>query len=316
MSVADVLAILISDIHLSLTAPIARSVEPDWLEAQLRHIDRLKEIQAEYGKAPIVVAGDIFHTADPPAELVNWAIQNMPSVYAVPGQHDLLYHNYADLKKTAYWTMVQAGKITHLEYERPQDHGRLVLWGFPWGCEISRNTKTKFFYKSKPHKIQLAVVHAYCWRPRYGYPNAPKYQLASKWQERLVGFDAAVFGDNHQGFRYGEKGIQILNCGAFIRRRASEKNQQPKYGILYDNGNIVYEDLYPDEEARDLWVDVDEAMSLVEDALELTGFVKDLKNLGEKGLDFVSSVKTFIQNNNISSGASQIIMEALDDGRR
>jgi len=88
---AKVLAILMADIHLSLKAPIWRSAEPDWLDAQARPLKEVKLLQDKY-KCPVICAGDIFDrsrkTADgwnAPAELINYAIEYLPDdMYAIP----------------------------------------------------------------------------------------------------------------------------------------------------------------------------------------------------------------------------------------
>ena len=37
-------------------------------------------------------------------ELINWAIKHLPPMLAVPGQHDLPYHDYKELGRSAYAT--------------------------------------------------------------------------------------------------------------------------------------------------------------------------------------------------------------------
>jgi hypothetical protein len=68
-------------------------------------------LKGRLGNPPIVYVGDIWDHYRQPPEAINWAIRELPKGYAIPGQHDLRHHNYEDIKKTAYWTLMEAGVI-------------------------------------------------------------------------------------------------------------------------------------------------------------------------------------------------------------
>ena len=101
----NIIAIFAADLHLSLKAPIWRSTEQDWFEAMLRPLVELRTL-ATLHNCPIVYAGDIFDKWNSPPELINFAIEHLPKGHAIPGQHDLPLHNYEDIRKSAYWTLV------------------------------------------------------------------------------------------------------------------------------------------------------------------------------------------------------------------
>ena len=111
MSFGPVAAIAISDLHLTLNTPSCRA-EKDWLEVMSGYFQQVKDYHQQvegipYGNVvPIICAGDVFDRPNPPIELVNWAIRTLPTMYSVPGQHDLVHHNLSDIKKSAYWTLV------------------------------------------------------------------------------------------------------------------------------------------------------------------------------------------------------------------
>ena len=114
-----VVAIACADIHLQHTAPICRSGEPDWYAAMARPLEELRGLQENYD-CPILCAGDVFnHWNNCPPELINWAIKHLPKMYAIPGQHDLPQHRLDDVRKSAYWTMVEAGVIENLPLGLP-----------------------------------------------------------------------------------------------------------------------------------------------------------------------------------------------------
>ena len=111
-----VVAIACSDIHLTLTPPAARAKEPDWFAAMLRPLNELRHL-AKIHEVPIICGGDVFDTWRVPNELVNWAIQHLPEMYSIPGQHDLPFHQIDDIDKSAYRTLEWVGVLKQLPSE-------------------------------------------------------------------------------------------------------------------------------------------------------------------------------------------------------
>lgn len=188
----DVVAILCSDIHLSIKPPVCRSIDVDWFDTMAYYLTQLNNLAEEHA-APVICAGDIFDKWNAPAELINFALAYLPDeMYAVPGQHDLPAHNYDEMNRSAYGTLVEAGKIINLEPGKPQYDGDLALHGFPWGTPITPlREKDEDF-------IHLAVIHQYAHKGKStSYPGAPADCHVKHLLKQLDGFDAAVFGDNH-----------------------------------------------------------------------------------------------------------------------
>lgn len=301
-----VVAILCSDIHLSHKPPIARSAEPDWYEAMRWPLDQLRDLQEKYD-CPTIIAGDIFDKWDSPAELINFALNFLPmGAYAIPGQHDLPNHNLEDIERSAYWTLVAAGTIKHLDTTTPV--GDLTLWPAPWGEDIPEPDEQIF---------NLAVVHAYIWQQGYGYPGAPKDKYTSKYVPKLKGYQAAAFGDNHKGFQFvidnddPQNGpyCSVINCGTLMRRKADEMKYQPHVGVLYANGNIRPHFLHCKD---DKFVDIDQALELVERSLDITEFVGELAGLARTVVDFGEALRRFLTSNKIDSHVRKVILDAME----
>ncbi len=108
----QVLGIFVSDIHFSEVAPVARSCEPDWLLAQKRYVDQLRSFQKKHN-APIFIAGDVFDKWNSSAHLINHILVWIAGldIYAIPGNHDCPHHNYKQLGRSSYWTLVEANKL-------------------------------------------------------------------------------------------------------------------------------------------------------------------------------------------------------------
>jgi hypothetical protein len=197
-----IIALFISDPHLSLTPPIWRSAEPDWLAAQARPFEELNKLQQRYD-CPIFCAGDIFDkwcgvTGSGGAELINWAIEHLPKMYAIPGQHDLPNHSLKDIKCSAYWTLIKAGKIINIEKEKPikLEKHRLKIYGFPWGTNITK------CYDKIEGWTHIALVHSYIWYKSYKYTGAPITQNIENYKNIFSTYDIVSVGDNHSGWTY------------------------------------------------------------------------------------------------------------------
>jgi len=301
---------LLSDIHLSEKAPIVRSAEPSWLKAQARPLQEIQYL-TEMFTCPVLAVGDIFDKWNPSPSLINWTITNLPDsmpFYAVPGQHDLRHHSYDDIQETAYWTLHAAGAIIDLgncrsEVEVKEPH-KLVVYPFPWGTELNQCE-----YKKKKGTIHLALVHKYIWQTKSdAYPGADKSSNIQNILKQLKGYSAAAFGDNHKGWNW-TYGMPIMNCGTLMRRKADEIDYKPQVGLLMSDGTIrpYYLDC-----SQDKFIDMAAAVELVEQSLDMTEFLDELRRLGDKGLDFVTAVKRFCKDNNINRGAVKAILQAIE----
>ena len=278
---SDIIAILCSDIHLSFKAPSFRSEEPNWFDAMKRSIDELRFV-AEKHEAPIICAGDVWDKYLVPPEVINWAIRTLPKMICVPGQHDLPFHRLDDLRKSAYYTLMEAGIIRNLE--EPMEIDGLMIYPFPWGVD------PKPLENPQKGKIHLAVVHRYIWKD-YGasFPGAEERKKTTGYVEMLRGYDAAVFGDNHIGFNTFVGSCEVINCGTFFKRKSDEVGYKPQIGLLFEDGQIVphYLDTSKDIYLSDPLKQKEDGESIE----EIKDFLKELKSLGADSLDFREALK-------------------------
>lgn len=267
----------------------------------------LRELKALACKhrAPIIYAGDIWDHYRMPPEVINFAIKELPKGYAIPGQHDLPHHNYADIKKSAYWTLVEAGVLVDLPpgYQHYIQNG-LVVVGFPWGYEIKPLTKK--VDKTQPEScIYAAIVHAYIWTSGNQYPGAPQAQAVSGYFARLAGFDAAFFGDNHRGFLAGK----IMNCGSLMRRKSDEINYKPGVGLLHANGHISRYNL---DTSQDKIYRVAGTEEILARTVGMETFMNELMAAGDAQLDFPAAIHRYCAENNVVPRVRALLLEAID----
>ncbi len=302
------IAVLCSDIHLSHKAPISRSNEEDWYAAMKRPLHELHAISEEY-QCPIICAGDIFDRWDSPAELINFALDTLPpDMYCIPGQHDLPNHDLNQIERSAYWTLVQAEKITSIGDKLDLGNRHGTLHGFAWGREVQP-------IEQREGRFNLAVVHAYIWYKEHGYPGAPEGARVKNWLDRIGGYDAAVFGDNHKGF----KAHHIFNCGTLMRRKIDEYNYKPQVGLLHRDGTISTHYLDCSEDKFIDPNDKEQYRDLISNDENTEEFLSQLAGLGGATIDFLEAVKRFLRddNNKVSPSAKRVILAAMEEeGKR
>lgn len=318
-----VVAITCSDLHFQHAPPLARSGEPNWYKAMEKPVMELWDIKQATG-APVICAGDVFDKWCCIPELVNWAISVLPVMHAIPGQHDLPNHSLADIRRSAYWTLVEAGVIKELGQTPARLEKNLWVQGFPWGVPVSgERMLAKCPPPPKPavedcftggkyeHQVKLAVVHAYIWQPGCGYPDAPQDQELTAWTDKLVGFTNAVFGDNHIGFMAIAGDCRVLNHGSFMRRKSDQIHYQPTVGIIYADGYVQKWGLNTDDEIIENMVEPTTGKQI-----DAEGFIAELLQLGNGLLDYRDAVESYLRAHIVSGSAERILRGYLDGCKR
>jgi hypothetical protein len=309
---AEPLAILISDLHLSHTPPLARQKEEYWYGVMKRYLTDLKDFQEKMGHIPIFCAGDIFDKWNPSPELVNFAIEHLPVMYCVPGQHDLPYHNYEDIGRSAYKTLVLAGKIIDLKPFQISDlsvcGNILSVIGVPWGHGLPSCEREKGC-------THLAIVHAYIWKAGKGYPGATSISNINTWRNQTNAdtYDCVLFGDNHKGFLApgtpGKKAT-IFNHGAFFRRTMDERDYKSQCGVLYSDGRVL---LHPWDRKLDRISDPFKiTLETEHGSVDLTDFIEDLRKAKGESLDFYKALLQYAVTQNIDPNIRRILLEAKE----
>lgn len=295
MSKPERIAVLFSDLHLTLQMPSCRNDE-DWQGVQWECLNQIKA----YG-LPVVCAGDIFDRWNPSPELINRALAWLPDkMICVPGQHDLPLHRIDLMDRSGYGVLKSVGKIIDLSRGGSYSERGFTAYGFGWNEPIKPP-------KADRRGVQLAVVHRYCWKKDCSYPGAPEEANVSNLAAQLKGYDAAVIGDNHKGFLITTKqGTSLLNSGGFIRRKSDEMDYRPGYGILYSDGSIeraylrTDDKFHPKDKVRE------------EVPFDMSSFVERLGELGDSGMDFRVAVEEHLKSSELDDKTKEIILTAME----
>lgn len=299
------LAIFCSDIHLTETPPIARSLETDWMEVQGRMLRQVGDIAKEMG-CRIFCAGDIFDRWNPSPSLINWAIDNLPYMVAVPGQHDLPLHNYDDLKRSAYWTLVEAKTIENLDGIKRC--GCYAVSGYPWGKEIRESNRVILVGGKKMKSVLL--THRYIWTDGFSYPQAQSMDNVQNLPSIIGSYDLAVFGDNHQGFLFNGLDRKVLNCGCLIQRKKDERKLTPCVGVLFENGKVKR---IPLDTSKDVWLEEEHINEEENKDANLEDFLQHLSGLDTEVCDFYGVLRSYLDGDGISDGARKLLLEVMEE---
>jgi len=301
---AKVIAIFCSDLHLSARPPRVRRMEPSWHEAMIRPLNELKALSERYA-APILCAGDVFDHWRAEPELINFALNALPKMYAIPGQHDLPLHNIDLITRSAYWTMVLVGKIIPVMHKMPlAAENKLVIHGFPWGTELTPQIEES----SKRH---VAICHQYFWTDQHCYQGAPRENEAGRFAQKVKGYQAVAFGDNHKGFLTSVSGVPVINCGGFMRRKSDEEEYQPQVGLLCENGQILIHKLRTSNEKFLTDEEDEEGLRKVLRANDMGDFLTGLTELQQKTFDFSQALEFAMREKMVSVEVRAMILEAL-----
>ena len=314
-----IIAIAVSDLHLSLKAPRCRGAEPSWFLAMEKTLGQLREMQERFD-VPVLCAGDIFDRWNAPAELINWAIDHLPKeIYAIPGQHDLPQHNYEERNRSAFETLIKANRIKGI-YDRTD--GNLLItsdprnavdyWceimGFPFGFPIQKKNYNR---EKDSVDLRIAVGHEYFWKSGCEYPGAPKEKRLTKHKlpKGWSNYDLIILGDNHKGFCFKSGSTTVFNCGTFMRRKTDEIDYDPWVGLIYSDGHVEPRLL----ETKGEKIEVVEDQIDAEIALEVEEFMRELGDLAVKSLDFREMVHRYCEENDVSDKAKKFLLVVMGD---
>jgi len=227
--------IMSSDWHLR-TVPPASRLEKCWYSVMERRMRQIRELQKRLGEPDILVSGDLFDRANPPASLVSWAIEHLRkmNIACIPGQHDLTGHSYQLRMDGAYGALVKAGVITdltpgewHLRDIGPDGEQQYSVYAMPWNMyEIPTKLKHR-----APKVISL---HKYVWATDNSkYPGADESARVTGITELGNLADVVSIGDNHISWRVGN----FLNHGSLFSTTSAQKEHAHHLGILYSDGS-------------------------------------------------------------------------------
>jgi len=208
-----------ADLHIRSDSPPCRT--DDFRAVQKNTLETLVQKSRE-NNAPLVIAGDIFHTARVPQWLESevLSILSGTEVYAVMGNHDLNYNNQDYLPRTSLGVLVASGVVKLLPARKN---------GVSIGALHSDAS-----WKEWPEKADVVVAHQFVYQTEPPFPGAEKLGRQGKKIGRFWNSDASVLisGDNHQSFYVTKNGKLLINPGAVTRQKSDAKEHVPKAFLI------------------------------------------------------------------------------------
>lgn len=300
------IAVLCSDLHLSVNPPPFRAAEPNWMSRQASYLRELKDLSLGY-RIPVLCAGDIFDSWNVSPELAVFALAELPKgMICVPGQHDLPNHNINQMHRSGYGILKEAGVIIDAS-DKWHCNIDFDVFGFPWGSELRPSPRKE----DMNTKINVALVHRYAWaHDDTKYPDAPVDGHITALVKQLKNFDVVVFGDNHIGFTVNVGNTTVFNCGGFMRRKSDQGDYTPRVGLLYKDGFVGthYLDI-----SNDRCIEPETSVK-DEIAVNMRGFIRSLEQLGEQGINFKETVRRHLTSDQVDPSVRSIVLEALENG--
>ena len=308
----------IADVHFTLHAPACRAPETNWLEYQGMILSQVFAITAKYN-VPLIIAGDIFTNWNPQHELVSWVISRFrrspTPIICIPGNHDIPNHNYKQLPRSAFWTLVEAEAVTYLTPALHCTHsfGPLIISPFPFGFPVTH------LQPGMSHDlcINVAVIHDYIWKPEHSVKELEtEGSFIKAWRKKIKTYDVAIFGDNHKGFVSEKPGkTTIINCGSLMRTTIDQEDYMPFVTLLRLDGTtkIVYLDV-----ESDLFASIDDELNEIAIGLDvdIDELIEDLRNAqGGQKRDLPKIVLSWARRENAPDYIIQILMRWLAGGR-
>jgi len=273
-----------------------------------RTLEQLRYIKDFYA-CPLVLAGDLFHKWNSPPRLVNWALEHLPHLYSIVGQHDLPNHSYDLLKDSAYYTLMRAGQITNLAPGEVRGVESLILHAFPWGSEL------KPCEESQKHTfaVNVAVVHRYIWTNTTGHVGANEkdhlWELKSLRKGKNYGL--MHFGDNHVSFlsdRLPEETI-VLNPGSLMVRNRDQRAHCPFVGLLHRDETLSVQYL---DCSEDKMLALDDLQQEEAQALDMAEFFQELTDRKGVAPDFPEALRHYLEHNRVRKEVVEIALTALE----
>jgi len=279
--------IFFSDFHLRSDRPLCRPARENFLKTQRLKLEWILE-QAKKYRAVLCFAGDLFHTSSPSYACVNMLLETILEAkktidIAIPGNHDLPYHNPKLIEDSAYGLC---------------RNSRIIAQEGVDGFEYS--------FQDPVTECWVKIIHRYVYKvtPPVWADDSTKSAAAIMNENRKM--TVIVSGDNHKGFLVQQGKRFLINPGCVTRSTALEAKYKPRVYLWNAEKNTV----------KPLWIPLrfelnpDQLIDEINAKSKMTAFIA---SLGSKEIDtsisFLDNLQKiiFTQKNNLDPGVRSLI---------
>lgn len=294
-----------ADLHLREDRPVCR--RDDYWSAQWEKIAFLRKYQEEHG-CPIYDAGDLFDRWKPSPYLLHMAIENLPRLKTVAGNHDLPNGNVQLLNKSGIGVLASAGTVEVGTRTYREEGYTVHMVNFGEESLISELELSKSPVKN------VLVLHTTCWQGELPYPGADREGggEAKRLLKKYSDFDLIVTGHNHQSFVERCRGRILINPGSMMKMTVDQIDHKPSCYLWHVQYNKVKRLEYPVD--ADSAIDSLHLRSKRESANRIEAFISKLDGSVELGLSFEKNLERFFCRNTVSPEVVEIIKETIAGG--
>lgn len=278
--------ILTSDWHIRADNPSSRI--DDFQKVQTDTLDFIFTTASDT-KSDIIIAGDIFHRSQPAKsqylenKLINYLRSFYHNVFAIPGNHDLLYHSYERRNECSY------GVIANHFNNNVYDFISLI----PFNTDLST-----------PKSNSIIVLHHFI-DPEF--KNFTKKRIGADWLFDNYDFKICVTGDNHEGFIIQKKDKIIVNPGCITRQKSDTEAYKP-FIVQINIETLEHKMIYLPDNILGVF---DISLSERPDQ-DFTSFLELLQNNNDLNIDFRSNIVKICEKEGIDSKYLDRILSYVD----
>jgi len=278
--------IVTADWHLRKTVPRCRTeTEEEWLEFQTYLVE---DILGECSKkgADLIIAGDIFDRANPGTGFVNHFSQlfqsyTLFSKFAIPGNHDLPYHDINLVNESGFGTL-EIHKVI--------------------STHSNKFSLIPFNFIMDP-KLNLAVCHQLCFE-KQAPPNVNAI-TAKDLLKKYPKTQWIVAGDNHHGFHYKDGNRHVIVPGSIFISAVDQIRYKPKIYYINTETELV-EPIYLRNDESKLTSEYLEDEKKRDSRID--NFIESIRAKGKVSFSFGDNLEKKLNQKTISPEIKKIII--------
>lgn len=317
--------VAVSDTHFRSTCPICReeTSNKEFIQTQIEKWNQVVAVAKKYN-APILHAGDLFHSPNSPYYLLEDVYLNLPrETFIVKGNHDSiqggtersafdLLQVVRDIGKdqvsNAWKRQNPLVQIDDGLYEKELPSNMLLI---PLIC--------------KSVSIKILLVHSLILKKK---DVLNRHLKKGKYNESLITKvakqyefvpDILITGDNHKSFSevvpFKKKKIYCINPGCMTRQRANEASYIPTFYLVDISLNLAQShfsiDIIPHPFRLDYGINTERQLMKKQQAKKMNAFVESLDDDPDYSLNFIQNIRTFLKENRQDPRLKKIIYEVL-----
>lgn len=280
-----------TDIHLTDKQPINRvtPVVPSSIHAFRKLISAATD-------GYLVLGGDLFDSPCPSYDLFNTVVKELQKkqncdVYAIPGNHDILYGNYA-AENTALSALVNMGLVTLLGTD-PVKIDEYFVFGVPYQKEIYTNFESVGIkIPNETAQKTIIVTHQYISNKKLPFNHVS----ITDFDAQNVGI--VLCGHWHEEFDVIEKNTHFINPGCITKLSRNEALFKTSYIKIEKYDKI--ERVFLEEETN---------IEFIQKQVSATDFIKSINEAKIEKQDIFSYIKNSSETEEVKAEAIKLIKE-------